>query len=520
MISDKKMTDKQRFDQLYPSILVDGNIMYIGRLLEQAAKRLNDHTAIIFEDQKISYTTLYKNAVALSNLLFKHGIKPHDRVLLLIDNSPEFYVGYFAILQIGAVVAPLNVFLKERELEHIIKDSQAALIITTTHFLPMLEKAQVALPPVLTEKDFPAQASVEEVEKFSIIDLEPHAMAALLYTSGTTGLPKGVMLSSSNIMHNVLQGISRFDLHYHDRIFGVLPLFHSFAQNTCIWTPMFIGSTVILVPKIDRRAILKGLEQKPTVFLGIPALYGLMCLLKTANLDSVRCFISGADALPDRIRAAFQLIYRRKICNGYGLTEASPFVSGSLNDYTVAAGDIGRPLCGIEVKIADEHGNSLPNYQIGALCLKGPNIMLGYYNEPEMTHKVLVDGWLNTGDLAYLNDKGSIVIAGRLKDLIIHKGFNIYPPEIENIIMSHPNVLKVGVVGKPDGDTEIPVAFVQIKQSQQDIEKQLKELCIKNLASYKVPREFHCSVHELPATATGKVDKKKLRADLIKGTEI
>ncbi|HZW61116.1 MAG TPA: AMP-binding protein, partial [Candidatus Babeliales bacterium] len=249
-------------------------------------------------------------------------------------------------------------------------------------------------------------------------------------------------------------------------------------------------------------------------------LYGLLALLKTAPLESVRLFLSGGDVLPDKIRSAFELIYRRKICSGYGLTETSPFVSGDITEETVITTNVGKPLIAIEASFRDENGQELPPNTIGQLWLKGPNIMRGYYNAPEMTAAVIKDGWLNTGDLAYQDAKGRIIITGRMKDIIKHKGFIIYPPEIENVIMTYPNVLQAAVVGKPDVQTgEIPIAFVQLRKDEPDIKKALHELCVKNLANYKVPREFICSTNPLPATATGKIDKKKLRLELNHRTE-
>lgn len=507
--------EHERFNQLYASVTNSGNMMYVGDLLQSAAQRLPEHPALIFEGKSYSYRYLYTKAVAFSKMLLEHNVKPHDRVLLLKENTPEYYIAYFGILQIGAVIAPLNTFLKEPELAHIIKDSQPAAIVAGTEFVPLLERTGVPLPPIMTEKDVHQIPDSAAMPTFSTIKLPERETAALLYTSGTTGMPKGVMLSSYNIMMNIIQGVARFELLSQDRIFAVLPLFHAFAQNTYIWAPLFIGSTVILVRKIDRHHILAGLEQKPTIFVGVPALYGLLALLRTAPVQSVRLFLSGGDVLPDKIRSVFELIYRRKICSGYGLTETSPFVSGDVSEETVITTNVGRPLIGIEASYRDDQGKELPANTIGQLWLKGPNIMLGYYNAPEMTAAVIQDGWLNTGDLAYKDSKGRIVITGRMKDIIKHKGFIIYPPEIENVIMTHPNVLQVGVIGKPDVQTgEIPVAFVQLRKDEPDIKKALHDLCVKNLASYKVPRAFICSTNPLPATATGKIDKKKLRAEL------
>lgn len=502
----------QLFDQLYRSVLRKGKLMFAGRLLQRAVQKHGDTVALIYNDKHITYKKLYALACALSKkIVEKYGLKPRDRGIICFENSPEFYITYFALWQAGVIVAPVNTFLKQTELAHIIAHAKPAIIMTSSDRVELFEKTEVQLPPIVTEKD------IDDVDESmpvadAIVDLEPDELAALLYTSGTTGLPKGVMLSSKNIMTNVLQIASLLGKPEDERIFAVLPLFHSFAQNTCVWASLFYGITIILVAKIERRYILEALKHKPTVFLGVPALYGLICLMKTAPLDSVRIFVCGGDALPDKIRSAFSLIYRRKLVNGYGLTETTPVISANLDDETVPAGNVGRPLVGIECAIRDGEGKDMPQGTIGILWVKGDNIMLGYYNAPEATEQILKDGWLNTGDLAYIDKNGRIVITGREKDLIINKGVNIFPQEIENIILSYPNAIRAGVVGMHDGDEEVPVAFVQLRTEEKDVEKHLKTLCMQHLANYKVPRKFFCDTKDLPATATGKVDKKVLRA--------
>lgn len=508
-----------KFEVLYETLLRNGKLMFAGRLLQRAMQQHGTTTAIIYEDKKFTYKKLYALACALGKkMIERYGLKPRDKAIICFENSPEFYIAYFALWQIGVIVAPVNTFLKEKELAHIIADAQPAIILTSADRIELFEKTGVQLPPIVTERDIDDVDENTAIQD-TIVDLEPEELAALLYTSGTTGLPKGVMLSSKNIMTNVLQVASLLGKPAEERIFGVLPLFHSFAQNTCVWSAIFYGITIILVPKIERRYILEGLAHKPTIFLGVPALYGLLCLMKTAPLDSVRLFVSGGDALPDKIRSAFGLIYRRKIANGYGLTETTPVISANLDEETVPASNVGASLYGIKSVIRDDQGADLPQGKIGVLWVKGDNIMLGYYNAKEATDKVLKDGWFNTGDLAYLDAKGRIVITGREKDLIIHKGFNIYPQEIENVILLHPNVIRAGVVGVHDGDGEVPVAFVQLRTAEGSIEKDLKKLCMQHLAAYKIPRQFYCDTKELPATATGKIDKKVLRAQLAPKTE-
>jgi long-chain acyl-CoA synthetase len=271
------------------------------------------------------------------------------------------------------------------------------------------------------------------------------------------------------------------------------------------------GACTIIVKKIDRKLILEGLKKRPTIFLGFPALYGLLCLLKTAPLDSIRLFVSGADMLPDKIRSAFSIVYGRKICAGYGLTEASPVVALNYHNHSAPTDFVGDALIGIECDVRDEEEKTVGVNQVGTLWIKGDNIMMGYYNCSESTSKILKDGWLNTGDFATKDAQGKLAIKGRNKDLIIHKGFNIYPQEIENILLSHPMVMRAAVIGKEEPlSGQIPVAFVSLKAQVSGIEESLKELCASNLAQYKIPRKFVC-MDELPMNSTGKVDKKQLQ---------
>lgn len=511
------LQERDIFNTLYQTSFENGRLLYPGRLLARAAQLYGNVTALIYKNDTISFKELYVRAAYFTIFVReKYGLKARDRAILCFENSPEFYVAYYGLWQAGVIVIPVNTFLKEKELAHIVADSNPQLIVISSDRTELFEKIEATLPPIVTEKDM---KNGDDDAAFSLIitDLESDELALLLYTSGTTGVPKGVMLSSKNIMVNVLQIAARLDIPDSEKLFGVLPLFHSFAQNICVWTSVFYGVTVILVPKLERRTILDALEHKPTVFVGVPALYGLMCLLKTVVFDSVRLFVSGGDALPDKIRAAFSLLYRRRICNGYGLTETSPVISVFTEDETAPTNNVGRPVSGILYEIRDEQNNVLQQGSIGILWVKGDNVMLGYYNAPDLTDAVVKDGWFNTGDLAYIDHKERIVITGREKDLIINKGINIYPQEIENILFLHANVIRAAVIGKQENaEGEIPIAFVQARVQQDTMEHELHKLCMQHLASYKIPRRFFVMTEDLPITATGKVDKKMLRKELEK----
>ncbi|HEV2917144.1 MAG TPA: AMP-binding protein [Candidatus Babeliales bacterium] len=506
-------TEQERFHDIQSGMTIGDRLMCPGELLRRASIMYADTPAVIYENNHITYRTLYQQSCAFAHVLIKQGVQPRDRVIISLQNSPAFYVAYCAAWHLGAVVTPVNIFLIESEIRHIIQDAQPAVCIVDSNRTELFQKAGMPNTSLLTQEDVLACANTW-VQPPELIVLKPDECATLLYTSGTTGVPKGVMLSCRNIMTNIAQVIARLTIEHdnNDRVLAVLPLFHVYAQNTCFWSSFFAGVSVILIPKIDRHAIIDGLKHKPTLLVGVPALYGLLCLMKNAPLDSIRLFSSGGDMLPDKIRTGFALLYHRRILNGYGLTETSPVIATMMEDELTSVGTVGRPLIGISCEIKDEQGNKLPVGKSGILWVKGDNVMLGYYRAPDATRSVYKEGWFNTGDLAYIDRQGRIVFTGREKDLIVSKGFNVYPPEIENVVMQHPQVIAVGVIGCPAPDIgEYVVAYVQIKSAHHGIEKELKAMCANALAPYKIPRQFICTQDELPMTATRKIDKKILR---------
>jgi len=510
------MKEHALFDAAHAAITSDdGTLLYAGALLRYAARTYKDAIALIYNDQEISFAELYKRACIGAYFFKKRGVVAGDRVLICFENSSDFYIVYFAAWQAGAVVVPVNTFLKEQELYYVVQDAQPKIICTLPERVSLFAQSEVT---IVTPEDI-AVFGKHEMDEQALyasapIERDADALCALLYTSGTTGVPKGVMLSSRAIITNVLQVTARLQriAGVGERIFAALPLFHVFAQNTCVWVPMLTGCTVILIHKIDRRLILHGLQYKPTFFLGVPALYGMLCLLKNAPLDSVRYFVSGGDALPDKIRGMFALLYRRIICNGYGLTETAPVIAVDLEGYNAPTGMVGRPLAHVSCVVRDENGNDLARNTIGELWVSGSLLMMGYYHAPDLTNQVLINGYLRTGDLAYIDEHGAIVITGRIKDVIIQRGLNIYPQEVENVLLTHSNVIGAAVVGCPNEEAgEIPVAFIQLRTQQVHIEKELRALCLQRLANYKVPNLIICSMDPLPLTSTGKVDKKILR---------
>lgn len=512
-MKNHKFPYKKRFTKLLALLSPHNKLLHPSTLLQRAASLWPKRKALLFETEETSFYDLFLQATHLSKMLIKKGVKPGDHILILYENSSNFYRAYHAAWMAGAVVAPLNVFLNETELAHIVKDAHPAFIFVSPSLKSKIETACNAV-----HFNIESLMSVEELCKLDESPEQlktpisiPHpsldACTVILYTSGTTGMPKGVMLSGRAIITNCLQGISTLELEENERVFAILPLFHSYMQNVAVWCPVILGITTIVVPRIARKAIKEGLEKKPTIVLGIPQLFGLFCLMKNLDFSQVRLFVSGGDALYSATRLGFELLYGRRIVNGYGLTEAAPLIAVNLIDTCARAHDVGSPLYGISVEIRNAING------VGTIWVKGDNLMLGYYNAPEATQKILVNGWLNTGDLGYLTQKGNLVLAGREKDLIVHKGINIYPQEIEGVLTQHPAIVFAAVIGLKKDDTETPIAFVTLSQEIPNAEDTLKQHCRKYLAPYKVPHRIFIRA-TLPQTSTGKIDKKSLKLEL------
>jgi len=492
-----------------------GHLRGINHLLPRAVKLYGDRHALIAPDRTLTYKQLWYYSLVVADWLVTRGVTPGSRVVLYIPNSCEFYCAYFAVLHVGAIVVPLNVYLHAREIAAILQDCSPVVMITVASMNVQHDAATIVLDQYLWNFVYDESDLAQRQQRMPIAMRSSEETAVVLYTSGSTGVPKGVMLSGKNALTNALQTRARFEQVVgsgkRERFLAILPLFHAFSQNASMWFPLIIGATIITVPKIDRRSLLQGLEQKPTVFFGFPALFGLLVMMRTAPLESVKLFVSGADALPDKIRMAFSLMYGRKICSGYGLTEASPVVAVDGVGQDHPTNMVGRAVSGMHCQVRDDKLNPLPYGVVGTLWVRGDNVMQGYYNDPVLTASVVHDGWLNTGDLARIERDGNIMIVGRSKDLIINKGFNIYPQEVENVLLRHPAVIKAAVVAQEEDGGQVPVAYVAVREGVKVLPAEITAFCRDNLAAYKVPRVVTC-LADLPMTATGKVDKKNIVA--------
>lgn len=511
------MIEKQRYQELYASLQHEGALLYVGKLLQQASEKWPNKFAVICEDQKINYQELYIKSSQLAEKFKREHptITTVDRIVLIYENSIEFYIAYFAVWHIGAIIVPLNTFLLESEILKIIAECEPSLIIISQKYIEKFNTIETLNIPLILQHDIEQISSAENTQSSSPTTKNFSETVAILYTSGTTGMPKGVMLNSENVIINTMQAASRFEITLKDVMFCPLPLFHSLPQNTCMWFNLVTGITAIVISKIDRNSIIKALSHQPTVIIAIPAIYGLFCKIRTLKFKKIRYFFSGGDILSDKIRKYFGLIYKRKICNGYGLTETSPFISVDIDDYLKPTTNVGAPFIGIDCVIRDTNMNNLKQGKTGIIWIKGPNVMQGYFKDPISTAKVIIDGWLDTGDVGFIDDSGKIVITSREKDIIKSKGMQIFPQEIENVLLTNNKITQAAVIGIQDNDGEYAVAVVE--SQEQDHAALINELFAvvkKSLAEYKIPKKIIIN-SQLPLTGTGKIDKKKIKLEII-----
>jgi len=482
---------------------------YLPDLFEQAAKSRPSNIAVIEDNNRWTFQDLAAEVSRIAAVL-RTRIKG-DTVGVLLLNSQKYVATMLAIWKAGKTAVPLNYLLPPAELAFIIKDSGMSGLISSQFF----SQALGAIKPLFGDKGVILMA---DDAKFS--EMQPEVThvayrdpALYLYTSGTTGRPKGVILTHENLAANVesCQRADEFD--DRDGFLCLLPFFHTYAITGTFLLPLLSGSRMVLVDRFQPLKVL-GLiqEHKISVFLAIPSMYRV---LATADGDfdvsSVRFPISGGEPLPMAIAEAFEKRFNVPIYEGYGQTEAAPVVTLNTPGNR-KPGTIGRSLPGVQVAIWDDQNRVLPNGEVGEIMVRGKNVMQGYHHLSEETSRTITDGWLHTGDLGKLDEQGYVTITGRKKDLIISAGENIYPREIEDALCQHPGVKEVAVIGVTDDVRgEVPKAFVIAREGVEVEEKELRSFCKEHLANYKIPKYFEI-VADLPRTPTGKVLKRMLSA--------
>lgn len=526
----------------------------LQQLLKNTAEKYPNKIAIHFNGKELSYQELYDSALKFAGYLQKIGIQKGDRVAIMLPNTPQSVISFYGVMMAGGIVVQTNPMYTERELAFQMKDSGAKAIVALDILFPRIKKIQgetelehiiitaikdyLPFPknlvyPFIQKKQYGYSVKVEhkgndhlftEIMKHPALQ-EPimninfeEDLAILQYTGGTTGFPKGVMLTHKNLIANtkMCQAWLYKCREGEEIVLGALPFFHVYGMTTVMIFSILQASKMVLIPKPDPEVLLKTIQsQRPTMFPGAPTMYiGILNHpeLSKYDLSSIDSCISGSAPLPVEVQEQFERLTGGKLVEGYGLTESSPVTHANLLwDGERVKGSIGLPWPDTLAEIRSvETGEPLPVGEIGELVVKGPQVMKGYWNRPEETQEVLKDGWLHTGDMGYMDEEGYFYIVDRKKDMIIASGYNIYPREIEEVLYEHPAVKEVVVAGVPDpyrGETV--KAYIVLKEGATVTEDELNKFARKNLAAYKVPRKYEFR-DELPKTTVGKILRRQL----------
>ncbi|QHJ71653.1 AMP-binding protein [Planococcus halotolerans] len=536
----------------------------IPQTLEYESKPVQDYlthtyetspekTAIHFMGKDVTYKELYDSAMKFASYLQSLGIKKGDRVAIMLPNSPQAVIGFYGILYAGGVVVMTNPLYTEREIAYQMKNSGAKAILAMDILYPRISKVfkdtdlenviitgiKEYLPfpknmvyPFIQKKQYGITVKVEhrgtnhlfsEIMKTATTDVAKTEfdfekdLALLQYTGGTTGSPKGVMLSHKNLISNATMCDSWLykTKHGEETVLGIIPLFHVYGLTTVLILSVMQGNKMVLLPKFDPETALKTIsKQKPTLFPGAPTLYiGLMNHpdIKKYDLSSISACLSGSAPLPVEVQEKFESITGGRLVEGYGLTETSPVTHSNLVWGDRVKGSIGLPYPDTDCKVFQPGTTEeVPHGEIGEIGIKGPQVMQGYWNNPEATAATIVDGWLMTGDLGYMDEDGHFFVVDRKKDMIIAGGFNIYPREIEEILYENEAIQECVVAGIPDpyrGETV--KAYIVLKEGKSITEEELDAYCREHLAAFKVPRIYEFRT-ELPKTAVGKILRRSL----------
>lgn len=493
------------------------------------ARRNPDGEAIVFDDLRLTFGTLLEQAQRVAAYLHRSGVRPGDRVVILLPNTPHFPIIYYGALYAGAIAVPLNFMQTSRELHYLFDDITPAIVFYWADLADTVEAALSAakITPrlVLVEPDLKPQhprqgdSFLQEMAQPTTLpamaETRPDDVAVIIYTAAYAGRPLGAQLTHFNVFQNAYTvGALSLSFQAEDRSLCVLPLFHSFGLCVIMNASLLSGACVVLLPRFDAGKVLEVIAAERISTIGlVPTMYHLLLTAKSdmaVDMNSVRRALVGGAPMPLTLLEGFRERFGVTILEGYGLTETSPAVSFNMSVADNRIGSVGLPLWGCEVRAVDEQGEPLPAGEVGEIAIRGHNVMKGYWNQPEKSADILRNGWLLTGDLGSLDEDGYIYIRGLKKDMLIRAGLNVYPREIELVLEGHPAVAAAAVVGVPDAVRgEEVLAIIEVSDAFPDLEKELKRYCRANLAGYKCPRTVEV-VDALPRRADGTVDKGAL----------
>lgn len=476
-----------------------------------------DHVAVRVGETGITYRELDEASARVAGLLRERGVKPGDRVAIMLPNVAEFAVVYYGVLRAGGVVVPMNPLLKVREVAYYLGDSGARLIFAW-HAVAgdarggaQRADAEAVVVDPATFADLVASAAPDH----RVADRDDEDTAVILYTSGTTGQPKGAELTQANLARNTeVVRTDVMDLGPGDVIFGGLPLFHSFGQTCTLNAAVASGACLTLLPRFDAGQALQILAgHHVTVFAGVPTMYGALLAQPDRaayDVSALRLCMSGGAAMPVELLRGFEEAFGCLVLEGYGLSETSPVASFNHPDRERKPGSIGTPIRGVQMRVVDSRGHEVAQGTVGEIVIRGHNVMKGYWRKPEETAEAIPDGWFRTGDLGRVDEEGYFVIVDRKKDLIIRGGYNIYPREIEEVLYEHPAVGEAAVIGLPHPQLGEEVgAAVALKPGATVTPEELRDHVKTQVAAYKYPRKVWI-VDVLPKGPTGKIVKREI----------
>jgi long-chain acyl-CoA synthetase len=501
--------------------------MNLARLGEENLAKFGEYVALHFEGRALTNADQARAAGRIAGALRRLGVSPGDRVVVMLPNCPEVTQSYMGIWQAGGVIVPVIFLLGAEEVAHILAHSEAKVVITSSDMLWKVE-AQIGVLPGLDHVVLVdgggdgrtlslAAETAGEPDRFETVERDDDDVGVILYTSGTTGRPKGVALSHGNLAGNARSAAMLFELDREDWAVAVLPLSHSYGL-TLMNAANILGTRAVLLRWFNPEEVLRTIQTfRATAMSGVPTMF--VYLLNYPEADrydttSMRVWGSGAAPLPVELVEPFERKFGGKLLEGYGLTEAAPVVSAHRLSGVRKLGSVGPPIPGVQVTIQDDADRVLPAGELGEVCVKGPNVMLGYYRDPEETARTIRGGWLHTGDVGRLDADGFLYIVERKKDLIIRGGFNIYPREVEEVLYAFPKTAEAAVIGMPDPLMgEDVLAFVVLRDGETATAADVMAFCETRLARYKCPKQVRF-VGELPKNPIGKILRKELRTQV------
>ena len=524
----------------------------LASMVSHHARQTPQKEAVVWKDVRLTYSELDKMSNRVANALVDIGIGSDDKVALVCPNLPFFPVIYYGIMKVGAVVVPLNCLFKAREFVYHLTDSdaRAVFVFEGTDELPMAQTVKTAFdqvpscqhlvvitkdltgPSPLSEHKTLTQITVDQSHKFEIYPTRPDDTCSILYTSGTTGQPKGAELTHFNIYMNSVAAyqiqLARIDFTKDEQLTCLitLPLFHTTGQTVQMNSSMFGGQRIVLLPRFEPAATLEAMaKEKANFWVGVPTMYwAILKYIEETGFDpkpiaeNLIVPTSGGAPMPVELIERFKRVFGLRLCEGYGLTETSPLACFNHLERPAKPGTVGQPLMGTEIKCFDDDDNEVERGTRGEVVIRGHNIMKGYYKRPQATEKAFTNGWFHTGDIGVIDDEGYLSIVDRKKDMILRGGYNVYPRELEEVIITHPAVSLCAVIGVPDERLGEEVkAFVVLKQDAELGKTEFIDWCKEQFAANKYPRyvEFRES---LPIGGTGKIFKRALKEEVARAT--